>query len=649
MPTLLVLHGNDQGAKFTLMDSDIGIGRDASNAIRLHDTEVSRRHAGMIRQGATYLLRDLNSANGTFVGGRRVSEFMLRPGDRIEVGGSILLYTGVTDPADDLVHRVRVSPESGARILHSVSPRPSSQPGMSHGGASHGGVVLNGEESSYSSIAYTLVSPEADTLMPGGAGHRKEPLSPVSPPPIAGEWLRQAEENLSMMYEITAAISQTVEIDELLRRILDLIFDWVSPDRSCILLFDERLQEFIPKAQRSRVGYRRRMTISQTILEYVRERREGVLTSDALEDQRFDAAKSIVSHGVREAICVPMPGRYGLVGAIYIDTGRSLTELAENPSATRFTESHLRLMAAIGGLAALAVEDTRYYASAIAAEHLAAVGQTIATISHHIKNILQGISGGSYLVEQGMAKEDWTMLRSGWGIVTRNQQRIGSLVMDMLTLSKERETEPQPTDLNALVGEIVELMRQYAADQGVLLCCEFADEVPICDFDPESLHKAILNLVTNGIDAAAPANRPIPDDVSTDDGIPGDGKNADICTSEKFCTSVDADESEAPVPGHLWITTGYDVIVRQLRIIVEDDGPGIPEDQIPALFRPFISTKKHRGTGLGLPVSEKILREHGGHIRVESVVGQGTRFTLEWPAVISAPPVAELKNPGEEP
>ena len=599
MPTLLVLRGNDQGARFTLVDREIGLGRDVSNPVRLHDTEVSRRHAVLERAGDTYLLRDLDSVNGTYVSGRRITEFLLRPGDRIEVGGSILLYTGVLGTSDEEdIRRVRVAPEPAAKIVHSVSPRP----------LSSGGIPLHSVESaglSPESLETTgIANPVAGVTSPSR-----------TPPPVADDWLRQAEENLRMMYDITVVISQMVEIDELLRRILDLIFEWVSPDRSCILLIDEKTKEFVPKAQRSRRSIRHGMTISQTILEYVREKREGVLTSDALEDLRFDSAESIVLQGVREAICVPMQGRYDVVGAIYIDTSRSFRQLAEDPNTSRFTENHLRLMAAIANQAALAVEDTRYYASAIAAEHLAAVGQTIATISHHIKNILQGISGGSYLVDQGLEKNDLAMVRSGWGIVTRNQGRISALVMDMLTLSKEREPQPQPTDLNALCGEIVELMRQYAKENEVELTYVPQPEIPIFDFDPESLHKAILNLVTNGIDATAPKNRQLLDD------------------------SSDAEEESSEVtfvgPGHLCVTTEYVPSTKLLHVIVEDDGPGIPQENIAALFRPFTSSKRNRGTGLGLPVSEKIMREHGGRILVDSVVGRGTRFTLEWPAMRS--------------
>ncbi len=81
-------------------------------------------------------------------------------------------------------------------------------------------------------------------------------------------------------------------------------------------------------------------------------------------------------------------------------------------------------MIAIGHQAALAVEDTRYYSAMVQAERLAAVGQTIATLSHHIKNILQGIRGGSYLIEMGLSEHDESVVAKGWKIVEKNQNKI---------------------------------------------------------------------------------------------------------------------------------------------------------------------------------------------------------------------------------
>ena len=126
-------------------------------------------------------------------------------------------------------------------------------------------------------------------------------------------------------------------------------------------------------------------------------------------------------------------------------------------------------MIAIGHQAALAVEDTRYYSAMVQAERLAAVGQTIATLSHHIKNILQGIRGGSYLIEMGLKDHDDEVMRKGWKIVERNQNRISALVMDMLTFSKEREPELVVANLNEVVSDVIELMRVRADEVHVEL------------------------------------------------------------------------------------------------------------------------------------------------------------------------------------
>jgi signal transduction histidine kinase len=298
--------------------------------------------------------------------------------------------------------------------------------------------------------------------------------------------------------------------------------------------------------------------------------------------------------GIREAICVPMQGRYDIVGVIYIDTSTRPKELALKGVTNRFNEDHLKLMVAIAHQAALAVEDTRYYSAMVQAERLAAVGQTIATLSHHIKNILQGIRGGSYLIEMGLSDHDESVVRKGWKIVEKNQNKISALVLDMLTFSKEREPDLQPANINRVVGDVMELMQSRAADLEVELTCDLAVDIPTLVFDPEGIHRAILNVVTNAIDAAA-----------------------------------DAEEA-----GKVRVSTAYCAEDAKIRVVVSDDGPGIAPDEIATLFRPFVSSKKARGTGLGLPVSQKILNEHGGRISVVSQPGQGSRFTLELPAVV---------------
>ena len=404
------------------------------------------------------------------------------------------------------------------------------------------------------------------------------------------------------MYRTTLAVSHTLDIDELLGRILELVFEWVEADRGCIMLLDPESREFRPKARRDRrAGTAGTMTISRTILDYVIDHGEGVLTSDAQDDERFASGNSVVRAGVREAICVPMRGRYGVVGTIYVDT---MVPLVESLDRRRFSDDHLKLMIAIGHQAALAVEDTTYYSAMVQSERLAAVGQTIATLSHHIKNILQGIRGGSYLVEMGLENDDTALIRKGWDIVRRNQNKIASLVMDMLSFSKEREPDPVPCDLGAVIDDVVETVSQRAAESGAALRWSRPPDLPRLLFDPEGMSRAVLNVVTNALDAV--------------EGRP-----------------------DATVT----ITAGLDEAAGRARITVADNGAGMPADRLAEIFTLFVSTKGARGTGLGLTVSRKILREHGGDIHVTSREGEGSSFTLEFPLRL---PVAGEAVPADD-
>ena len=397
------------------------------------------------------------------------------------------------------------------------------------------------------------------------------------------------------MYHTALAVSHTLDIDELLQRILDLIFEWVEADRGCIMIVDQETQELTPSVRKDRKqrDANEKITISRTILDYVMQRKEGVLTSDAAEDTRWDQAQSIVTNGVREAICVPMQGRYGVVGVIYIDTFTPPGRLPMQWNPNHFTEEHLKLMVAIGHQAALAVEDTSYYSAMVQAERLATMGQTIATLSHHIKNILQGIRGGSFLIEDGLKKDDNKAIRQGWRVVEKNQEKISNLVMDMLAFSKDRHPEPAPNDWNELVGDCIELMETRARDAKVELVFQPAANLSLLMFDCDLLHRAVLNVITNAIDA---------------------------------CEKTDA--------GRVEISTCFLTDPARVRAIVTDNGEGILPDDIKRIFSLFESRKGARGTGLGLPVSQKILREHGGEIVVESTPGRGSSFILEIPAVL---------------
>jgi signal transduction histidine kinase len=545
VPRLIVIQGVDEGREFDLRGAQLGIGRDAANSLHLHDTEVSRRHADFRQtlDGSGYHVHDRGSANGVFVNGQPVKEALLRPGDHIQIGQTVMVYSAESR-SGDITERIRMVAQPAedvkAAIVHAV------------------------DEVTGTRI---LARPE-DAQSP---------------------WLRTRLANLAILYEASQAVSHILDLDQLLERILELTFQSIEADRGCILLRradDDRME---PKAFRRRVpDSDGDLTISRTITDYVLQNRSGILVSDAARDERFHGGQSILRTGTREAICVPMKGRHETLGVLYLDTV-SHAQRGSAPLAPKFTEDHLSLAIALAHQAALAVEDTRNYQALVQAERLAAIGQTIAALSHHIKNILQGLRSGSEILSVGIRDKDDALLQQGWKIVDKNQGKIYDLVLDMLSLSKDREPSFEPTDLNAIVADVAELAKSRADKLGTATHVK-TGKVPVISFDPEGLHRALLNLVGNALDAVA--DRPKP--------------------TIEIATSVES-------------SGGWALVT------VKDNGVGIASEQLDDLFKPFVSNKGSRGTGLGLAVSRKILREHGGDILVRSTPNVGSTFTLRLP------------------
>lgn len=590
MASFYVIRGKDNGHHFPIRGSSATIGREAINQIRLHDTEVSRNHAKLIRlEDGGHRIADNGSSNGTYVNSRRVDQKVLQSGDRVQVGRTLMIYTGgpETQPQATTGSVVIVGDQHPDEVSHIRSSLESLR--ISH-------ASLLGDPAQ---IGLVKDAPSDDSLV--------QPHMPQRPAADVADSQKVDSNRLTtndweIIFQVGQAISRTVDLDDLLNQVLDLIFQWIDCDRGCFLMLDDVTGQLVPSYSRDRKGLptsgqaARRMTISRTILDHVMSTKEGVLTSNAQDDARWENVESIANLGVHEAICVPMLGRYGLVGAIYVDTTMSAGLYAERQGRTIFEDQHLKLMLAIAGQAALAIEDTQFYRAMLQAERLATMGQTIANLSHHVKNILQGVSGGSYLVDDGLKKEDFEVIRKGWSIVQRNQERISNLVMDMLTYSKDREPDLVRGDLRLMLDEVVELMQSRASDSGVELRWQRPEQPILVDFDSEAMHRSVLNVVTNAIDATGQMQR---------------------------------DDDSA---GQVTVSVEFSQLKNFVRLQVTDNGLGIAEADLLRVFSPFESTKGSRGTGLGLPVSQKILREHAGDITVTSRLGEGTTFTLQWPA-----------------
>ncbi len=552
MPRLIVLRGVDEGKQFDLSGATVTVGRHSSNAVALHDTQVSRRHLELRGvPGGGYQLIDLGSGNGTLLNGHVVKEASLRSGDAISIGQSILMYSAGRGD----------SPEAGNELTERVR-------------------LVASTADHFPSAVVRTISPDLGSQI-------------LARPAAAGtDWLRTRLASLAALYETADAVSHILDVGQLLAKVMELVLRSVDADHGCFMLRDETAA-LVPRAVRYRDGLNRaeELAISRTIVDQVLKDGQGVLVSDVQSDARFRAIESLHKHNIREVICVPMKGRREIVGVLFLDTQSTLKQFVNRGQETgKFTEDHLTLASAIAHQAAIAVEESRYHQALVNAERLAAIGNTIAALSHHIKNIMQGVRFGADMVRTAIKDEDRDLLGKGWKLVERNQDRIDQLILDMLSYSKEREPAVEPTNLNKLCEDALEMVRGRAKEKGVTLEWRAGTGVDAVPCDPEGIHRAVLNIVLNAIDAVD--ERP----------------NAKVAVQAILEPTGD------------WA-----------KVIVLDNGPGIPHDIIEDIFKPFVSTKGSRGTGLGLPVSRKILREHGGDIFVQSVAEKGSKFSLRIP------------------
>lgn len=540
MATLIVLQGPDKGRTLRTSDDVVLLGR-GSPQIRLTDQTISRRHAELKMADGGWVLSDLDSANGTYVNGVRIQKpTRLKHGDQVRVGSTLLVYGG-----DESVQQF-----SGAGIPSDLVTLDAGSPTLD------------------SSVVATVPSNE-DSIV------------------LAAPETAYAVKAWNMMRELSDVIGSLLPTEQLLARVLDIIFQEVDVDRGVIFVRDAESGELLPEVVRFRGPAHPRPTdsstiiASRTIMKHVIDSREGVLCSNVVADKRFESGKSVQNLGMRSVICAPIVAREQILGVIHLDC-----------PVTRHTynEYELKLITAIGYQTGLAIENARLVQSHLQRERLAAAGETVAHLSHYIKNILQGMRSGADVVERGIEKRDLATTAQGWHIVERNLDRSYNLMMNMLAFSKDREPRFEQLQVNRIVEEVVALVQKQADAKRVVLLADLDEHAPAIPVDYDGVHQIVLNIVTNAIDAVAP---------------------------EK---------------GMVNVRTRFDATEHAFILSVTDNGPGVPADVRERIFEPFYSSKGHGGTGLGLAVARKIVRELGGAIQLVDPPDGGAEFRVQLPA-----------------
>ncbi len=228
----------------------------------------------------------------------------------------------------------------------------------------------------------------------------------------------------------------------------------------------------------------------------------------------------------------------------------------------------------------------------IQSEKQASVGRLAAGVAHEINNPLTGVLTYTHMLLR--RKDILPDMRSDLQIIVEATERVRKIVKGLLDFSRQTRIDPEPIEVNRLVAVAISLIENQALVKGVTINFNPGENLPMVTLDRSQIQSVIINIIINSLDATEP------------------GGHIRIFTASSLSGNGDAQEG--------------------IEITFADTGCGIPPENLNKLFDPFFTTKGvGQGTGLGLSVSLGIVQRHGGHIRVQSEVGKGSRFFVWLP------------------
>ena len=228
-------------------------------------------------------------------------------------------------------------------------------------------------------------------------------------------------------------------------------------------------------------------------------------------------------------------------------------------------------------------------------DHLSSLGLLIGSVSHGIKGIMTGLDGGMYWLDTGMEKGNQERIEKGWDVTKLMVGRLKNMVLNLLYYAKERDLSWKRTDVLSLAKDVASTVEPKIKGYSIEFIHDFDRSIGKFEVDTSVVSSALINILENAMDAC----------------IEDKSKK-----SHKIIFSVTQDK---------------DHIVFD----IHDNGMGMDRETRENIFTLFFSSKGSKGTGLGLFVSNKIIQQHGGSIRVDSTPGQGSHFNIRMPKVLS--------------
>lgn len=384
------------------------------------------------------------------------------------------------------------------------------------------------------------------------------------------------------LYEISRAIFSTIEMDDLLKIIVDLSMRVLMADDASLMLFDEHNKLCIAHSHglEQEVKINTRLALGERIAGWVAESKQAVILINGLhKDERF---KDIEGRGeIKSAIVTPLIKNNQVLGILSINR----IKIEEN-----FTKVDLYKTNIFASLASLALDNANLYRSLKTARlqlsqsaKLAALGRLVSDMAHEVNNPLMIISGSAQLcLMEHSAKEE---VVSSLNVIVEECRKAKEIIQRLLKFSRPSKGVFKKVNIHDCIESVANILEHQFSLSGVFIRRVYANDLPLVSIDEGQIHEVFMNLLNNAKDAM---------------------ENG----------------------GEITIFTCLEN--KSLRIDLKDSGCGMSEDVMKNIFQPFFTTKE-KGTGLGLPVCYGIIKAHNGEMRVESRSGAGTAVIINLP------------------
>ncbi len=551
------------------------LGRGPDNSIRFDNVAVSGNHAVIRRRpDGEFILEDLGTTNGSFVGSDRVSMRVLLDGDTVTLGNvSFLFSTGlaVGTPCPERKSR-RKSPSSNHRKVR----------------------MRVSEEMS-------IVHPtwEMQTLA-------ESDFFDVDAESCSGVSLRHTYDRLLAAYDLIHSIIGADDLSEILNRIVNAVIDLMDADRAVVLLVgaDGKL---VPRVALQKIDSNEEFQVSTSILNYVVENGCAVVCNDLESDQRFSAAQSLILQNVRSAMCVPMKHDGQLVGVLHMDS---------TIATGAFEGSDLEVIRTIANTAAFCVKTAmlKETMQEMQRQQSEAMLAMICGASHFINNPLAVIRSNAFMFEE------WSQS------IVEYHQGIQNRPSEEAALREQHGIDYIDEELGSMAAETGTSANRIASIvQALHMFEQKSDPADWSEFDVAEVIKEVAIELKEDIAQVAQIHLQL-----EPAAIRGIRNRISLLIKNLL---INAQQSIAPGSAEKnWVVASCHVAKGKVVVTIDDTGKGVPAKKRFRIFAPFDTDRLDGSLGLGLAVSSEIARQHEASLRVSPREGGGSRFLVELPA-----------------